>query len=309
MTARRICVSGATGLIGRALCAALIARGDDVIVLTREPAAAARRVPGAREYLAWQPADDGPWAEAVATSDAVVHLAGASIAGQRWSAAYQREIRDSRVIGTRGIAAAVARGQRASVLVSASGVDYYGDCGDRIIDEHSPAGRGFLPDVCVAWEAEAVRARTTDTRVCVIRTGIVLDRHEGALARLLLPYQLGLGGPVLPGTQWWSWIHRDDVVGILLLALDDARADGPLNATAPHPVRNREFSDTLARVLRRPALLPLPGFAARLVLGAMARPLLIEKQRALPHAAEALGYTFRHPTLEPALRAALATAP
>lgn len=309
MTSRRICISGATGLIGRALCAALIARGDQVTVLTRDPAAAARRVPGAHAYLAWQPADDGPWAAAVAASDAVVHLAGASIAGQRWSPAYQREIRDSRVVGTRGIAAALARAGRAGVLVSASGVDYYGDCGDQAVDERSPAGRGFLADVCVAWEAEALRARAAGVRVCVIRTGIVLDRDDGALARLLLPYRLGLGGPVLPGTQWWSWIHRDDVVGMILLALDDARADGPLNGTAPHPVRNREFSDTLARVMRRPAFLPLPEFAARLVLGAMARPLLIEKQRALPRAAEALGYAFRYPTLEPALRAALAAAP
>ena len=306
MTDRRICVSGATGLIGRALCAALIARGDQVTVLTRDPALAPQRVPGARDYLAWHPADDGPWAAAVAASDAVVHLAGAPIAGRRWSPAYQREIRDSRVVGTRGIAAALARAGRASVLVSASGVDYYGDCGDRTVDERSPAGRGFLADVCVAWEAEALRARAAGVRVCVIRTGIVLDRDDGALARLLLPYRLGLGGPVLPGTQWWSWIHRDDVVGMILLALDDARAEGPLNGTAPHPVRNREFSDTLARVLRRPALLPLPEFAARLALGAMARPLLIEKQRALPRAAEALGYVFRYPTLEPALRAALA---
>jgi uncharacterized protein (TIGR01777 family) len=239
--------------------------------------------------------------------DAVVHLAGASIAGRRWTPAYKREILESRTLSTRALVDAMARAlQRPSVFVCASGIDYYGPRGDEPIDESAPPGRSFLAQVCVAWEGEACRAADLGVRTVMIRTGIVLDRREGALARLLLPFQLFVGGPILPGTQWWSWIHLDDEVGLILRCIDDERASGPFNGVAPEPQRNRDFSATLGRVLGRPSWLPLPGFVLRLILGEMAPALLIERQRAVPAKALALGYQFAYPTLEPALRAALA---
>lgn len=294
-----VAVTGATGLIGRALCTRLLARGDTLTVLSRDAATARKRLPGAQHYRAWQPGS----LTALDGIDAVVHLAGASIAGQRWTADYKREITESRTRGTRAIVDSIARATpRPTVLVSSSGVDYYGPHGDEIIDEQAAAGSGFLSQVCVAWEAEAQRAAELGVRVAMLRTGIVLDKDEGALAKLLPPFTLGLGGPVPPGTQWWSWIHRDDIVGLYLLLLDDPRAQGPFNGTAPQPERNRDFSTTLGQVLGRPALIPTPLFALDLALGELARPLLVEKQRALPQKALALGYTFRFRTLEPALR-------
>jgi uncharacterized protein len=303
---RRVVVTGATGLIGRALCRALIARGDQVIVLSRSPHAAERAVPGAHGYVSWSPGPPGAWATALEGAHAVVHLAGAPIASQRWDESYKHTILESRVAGTRGVVAAI--GQAAvppRVLISASGVDYYGDCGDAVVDESSPAGIGFLSQVCVAWELEARRAEQLGVRTCMLRTGIVLDRDEGALAKLLLPFQLFVGGPVLPGTQWWSWIHRDDMVGLILFTLENQAASGPFNATAPNPERNRDFSAALGRALGRPSWAPVPKFAIELLIGEMAGPLLIEKQHAVPRKALDLGYQFQFPQLEPALRAAL----
>ncbi|MBO9324399.1 MAG: TIGR01777 family oxidoreductase [Roseiflexus sp.] len=303
---RSVLVTGATGLIGKALCRRLIARGDHVVVFTRNPMTARTIVPGAVQYIAWD-AKPGDWEATLETVDAVVHLAGASIAGRRWTPAYKREILESRTLSTRALVDAMARArQRPSVFVCASGIDYYGPRGDEPIDESAPPGRNFLAQVCVAWEGEACRAADLGVRTIMIRTGIVLDRHEGALARLLLPFQLFVGGPILPGTQWWSWIHLDDEVGLILRCIDDERAIGPFNGVAPEPQRNRDFSATLGRVLGRPSWLPLPGFVLRLILGEMAPALLIERQRAVPAKALALGYQFAYPTLEPALRATLA---
>ncbi|MCS6840584.1 MAG: TIGR01777 family oxidoreductase [Roseiflexus sp.] len=308
MTAsKHVIVTGATGLIGKALCRRLMARGDRVTVFTRRPDAARTLLPGAAQYVAWDAATGGAWESALATADAVVHLAGASIAGRRWTPAYKREIRESRTRSTRALVEAMARAaHRPSVFVCASGIDYYGPRGDELVDESFPPGRNFLAQVCVAWEGEACRAADLGVRTVMIRTGIVLDRREGALARLLLPFQLFVGGPILPGTQWWSWIHLDDEVGLIMRCIDDERASGPFNGVAPEPQRNRDFSATLGRVLGRPSWLPLPGFVLRLLLGEMAPALLIERQRAIPAKAQALGYQFAYPTLEPALRAALA---
>ncbi|MGQ9548539.1 MAG: TIGR01777 family oxidoreductase [Roseiflexus sp.] len=303
---RSVLVTGATGLIGRALCRRLIARGDRVIVFTRSPATARAVVPGAAQYVAWN-AKPGDWEATLESVDAVVHLAGASIAGRRWTPAYKREILESRTLSTRALVDAMARVPRQpSVFVCASGIDYYGPRGDEPVDESASPGHNFLAQVCVAWEREACRAADLGVRTVMIRTGIVLDRHEGALARLLLPFRLFVGGPILPGTQWWSWIHLDDEVGLILRCIDDERASGPFNGVAPEPQRNRDFSATLGRVLGRPSWLPLPGFVLRLILGEMAPALLIERQRAVPTKALALGYQFAYPTLESALRAALA---
>lgn len=300
---KRVIVTGATGLIGRAVCQALFRRNDEVVIFSRDPRAAQQTIPGAAQYVAWQATETGAWFANVDGADAVIHLAGASIAGQRWTPAYKREILDSRVLSTRGLVNAIAAAkQPPTVLVNASGVDYYGPRDDAPIDESAPPGSGFLSQVCVAWEREALRATEFGVRTSVIRTGIVLDRGDGALAKLLTPFQLFVGGPVLPGTQWWSWIHLADEVGLILLALDHEQAHGAFNGTAPEPLRNAEFSQILGNVLGRPSWIPVPPLALELLLGEMARPLLLEKQRAIPQKALDLGYQFRYPTLEPALR-------
>ncbi len=307
-TAKKIIVTGATGMIGRALCRRLIARGDTVTIFSRRPDAARVAIPGAAHYVAWDATSGGAWEATLDDADAVVHLAGASIAGRRWNAAYKREILESRTRSTRTLVTAMARtSHRPRAFVCASGIDYYGPHGDEPVDENTAPGHTFLAQVCVAWEGEARRAEELGIRTTLIRTGIVLDRYEGALARLLLPFQLFVGGPILPGTQWWSWIHLDDETGLLLRLIDDQDAHGPFNAVAPEPQRNREFSATLGRVLGRPSWLPLPGFALQVLLGEMAPALLIERQRVLPSRTLALGYRFAYPTLEPALRAVLAT--
>lgn len=308
MDQKRVVVTGATGLIGKALCRVLLQRGYEIRVFSRKPEAARAVVPGAAAYVAWQPGETGPWAAAIDGAYAVINLAGASIAGRRWTDRYKREIRDSRIIGTRGLVNAIAAAEsRPRVLINPSGIDYYGDRGDTPLDENAEPGSGFLAQVCVEWEREASRAEEYGVRTVVVRNGIVLARGEGALSRLLLPFKLFVGGPILPGTQWWSWIHLADQIGITILALEDERVRGPINATAPQPQTNREFSRTLGRVLRRPALVPVPGFALRILLGEMADVLLIQSKRVLPEKARALGYEFKYPTSEEALRDILRT--
>lgn len=304
--AKRVVLTGATGLIGGRLFRALRERGYEVVVFSRDPAAARRRLPGAADYVAWSPAESGPWAGAIDGAHAVVHLAGAPISqgliGVRWTEAYKREIVSSRVVGTRGIVAAIAAAaRRPSVLVNASAVGYYGPGDDAPRDEAAPPGDDFQGRLCAAWEREAARAEELGVRVVRVRTGIVLDPKEGALGQLLLPFRLRVGGPILPGSQYYSWIHPDDELGLLLLALEDERLRGPLNATAPSPVTNRDFCATLGRVLGSPSWLPVPAFAMRLLLGEMA-DLVVKGVRVLPRRAEELGYQFRFPTLELALR-------
>lgn len=274
-----VTVLGASGFVGRALCRALAARGDAVrIISLRDPARAAA---------------------ATAGSDAVVNLAGASIAA-RWTAAHRRAIAASRIDLPRAYVDALERIEpRPSIYVSASAVGYYGPSRTATFTEASPPGNDFLAGVCTAWEREAERARTF-ARVAIVRSGLALGRDGGALGNLLPIFRLGLGGVVASGEQWYSWIHLDDLVGIYLLALD--RFTGPLNATAPVPVTNRDFTRTLGRVLQRPTPFPVPAFALRLALGP-GETLLTEGQRVLPNAARDAGFAFRYPELEPALRA------
>jgi uncharacterized protein len=298
----RVAVAGSTGLIGTALVEALTAGGHQVLRLARarEPAAGEAR---------WDPLGGQVDAAALARVDAVVNLAGRGIGTSRWTGKVKRDIRDSRVRGTRLLAETLAgldRGPR--VLVVASGIHYYGDRGDDILTEASPPGAGFLPEVCVAWEAAADPARAAGLRVVHVRTGPVQAAGAGALGRQVPLYRLGLGGRLGSGRQWWSWVALDDVIGIYRHALEDDRADGPLNATAPNPVRNAEHAATLARVLHRPMLAPVPRLGPRLVLGEMADTLLFDSMRALPEATLASGYRFRWPDLEPALRHLLAGA-
>jgi len=263
----------------------------------------------------WSPRDGTIDAAALAGVDAVVNLAGKGIGPRPWTARVKREITDSRVRGTRLLAetlASLARERGSSggprVLVVASGVHYYGDRGDEPLTEASSPGQGFLSGVCQAWEAAADPARGEGIRVVHVRTGPVQARG-GMLAALIPLYKLGLGGRLGSGRQWWSWIALDDVVGIYRHALVTENLEGPVDATAPHPVTNAEHAATLARVLGRPALLPVPRFAPRLVLGAMAEELLFYSAKAAPAAALATGYVFRFPTLEPALRHVLGRPP
>ena len=300
---RRVVVTGATGLIGRALCKKLRERGFAVVVFSRSPNKAQQSVPDAAEYIAWQATETGDWAKAIDGAYAVISLAGASIAGQRWNEAYKRELYDSRIVATRGLVKAMEQAQtKPKVFVSGSAVGYYGWRDDTPLDEDMTSGKDFLAQLCVDWEREAAVAEQFGVRTSMIRTGIVLDKDEGALSQLLLPFKMFVGGPVLPGTQWLSWIHLVDQVGIIMLALEDERVRGPINATAPTPQTNRDFSATLAQAMGRPSWLPIPGFGLQLLFGEMADALLINGQRVLPHKAQEYGYQFMYPTLEPALQ-------
>ena len=299
----RVFLTGGTGLIGSRLVRALRKRGDDVVILSRK-ADAWQRVGLDVEVVVGDPAVSGTWQDAIATCDAVVNLAGAGLFDRRWNAAYKTLIRDSRVRATENVAAALAkeptRGDGSpKVLVSSSAIGYYGPHGDEELDESSPPGDDVMAKVCVEWEAAARAA--AGVRVVLVRTGIVLDRFGGALKTLLTPFKLGAGGPVESGKQYMSWIHHTDEVGILLFALDHADANGPINATAPRPVTNKEFGKALGRALNRPAFVPTPGFALRLMLGEVA-DIVTTGQRVLPRRVEALGYRFQYPDIDSALR-------
>ncbi|HEV3046841.1 MAG TPA: TIGR01777 family oxidoreductase [Solirubrobacteraceae bacterium] len=305
----RVTVTGASGLIGGALVRALRERAAQVTVLARDPersrALADLRAAGEIEAVAWQPQDEPAPASALDRRDAVIHLAGEPVA-QRWSARARRAIRESRVRGTANLVAGIAAAEAAPrALISSSAIGYYGAHGEEPLDEDAPAGSDFLARVCAEWEAAAMRAREHGVRVVAVRTGVVLDRGGGALAKMLPAFRLGLGGPVAGGRQYVSWIHTSDVVGMMLAALEDERWGGPVNATAPDPVTNRDFSKALGRVLSRPALAPVPGLALRALYGSMAE-IVTGGARVLPAKALVLGYEFAHPQLEPALRAALA---
>ncbi|MGI8511718.1 MAG: TIGR01777 family oxidoreductase [Solirubrobacteraceae bacterium] len=296
-------MTGATGLIGSRLVARLRERGDAVTVLSRDPEAA-RRALGDVEAHAWNPEAGPAPAAALSGRDGVVHLAGAPVA-QRWSDDAKRAIRSSREQGTRNLVAGLRDADPApGVLISSSAVGYYGPRGAERIDESaSPAG-DFLAEVCQAWEAEAVRAEALGLRVVRVRTGVVLDKDGGALAKMLPPFKAGVGGPVAGGKQYVPWIHADDVVGIYLAALDEEGWSGPVNATAPEPVTNQALSKALGRALHRPARAPVPGFAVRLLFGEMAE-IVTTGQRAVPTRPLALGYAFAHPQLDEALEATL----
>lgn len=306
MDAPRVTLTGATGLLGPQLTAALLARGARVTVLSRDPDRARAKL-GEVTALAWDPMSEAAPAEALSASDAVVHLAGAPVA-QRWSAEAKRAIRESRVTGTRNLLAGLAaadESKRPRTIVSSSAIGYYGPHGEEPLDEDAPPGKDFLARVCVEWEAEAAKASDLGLRAVQVRTGIVLDAAGGALQKMLTPFRLGIGGPVAGGRQYMSWIHADDVVGMMLAAIADERWSGPVNATAPEPVTNAAFSNALGRVLHRPALLPVPGLALRALYGEMAE-IVTTGARAVPAKALVLGYEFRHAQLEPALQSALA---
>lgn len=297
----KVVITGGTGFLGTPLADALVAEDDDVVVLTRQPPArndAHRRV----SYVQWTPdGTAGPWAAAIDGAAAVVNLAGESIAAKRWSHAQKQRLRESRLMATRSVVAAIRQAQAPPVaLVSGSAVGYYGDRGDETLTEASPPGHDFLARLAQEWEAAALDAAAT-TRVAVIRTGIVLDRRGGALPKMLPPFLMFVGGPLGSGRQYMPWIHKADWVRLVIWAIRTETARGPINFTAPQPVTNREFSSALGRALKRPSIMPAPALALRLALGEMADALLLSGQRALPVRAVDSGFAFHHTNIDDAL--------
>lgn len=298
----KVLVTGASGLIGSALCDALLARDDEVVALSRDP----ERARGARPGIVWhrwEPTLERPPASAFDGVDGVVHLLGEPI-DQRWTDRAKERIMETRRTGTRNLVAALAGLERKpGVLVSQSAVGFYGDRGDAVLDESSPpGGESFDSKVVQAWEEAAREVRASGVRLVITRTGQVLDAGGGMLSELLTPFKLGVGGPLAGGSQYLSWIHIDDEVGILLWALDDDAVSGVVNATAPEPATNKEFSKALGRALGRPAIVPVPGLVLDLKFGSEFGKVLRGGQRVLPKRALELGYEFKFPELGGALK-------
>jgi len=291
-----VLVTGSSGLLGSALRPVLTDRGHLVRRLLRTPSDEA-------QTTSWDPISGAFADQACDGIDAVVHLAGANIAGGRWTAARKARIRDSRVCDTYRLCEGLAQLEvPPRVLVAASAIGFYGDRGDELLDESAPPGHGFLPEVCEAWEAATAPALDCGVRVVHLRIGIVLSRLGGALATMLVPFKLGVGGVLGAGDQYMSWVALTDVVNIVAHALTDDSLRGPVNAVAPRAVTNREFTKSLGRVLRRPTLLPMPAFAARLALGEMAEALLLAGARVVPAVLQGTGFAFTYPSVEDALR-------
>ena len=293
----RILVSGTSGPVGEALVPSLKGGGYSVTRLVRNQSSADGQV-------VWNPLQPlSP--KSVSGFDAVIHLAGETIVG-RWTKAKKARIRDSRVSGTRHLAEALTKApQPPRVLISASAIGYYGDRGEEILHEDSPPGAGFLADVCREWEAASQPASEAGIRTLQMRFGVVLSSSGGALQKMLPPFRMGLGGKIGNGRQWWSWIDVKDLVGAIHHVLKSDLLRGPVNVTAPKPVRNLEFSKILAAVLSRPAIFPMPAFAARMALGEMAQELLLASQHVEPAKLIATGYSFQHGDLKSALEALL----
>ncbi len=299
MAIKRLLVTGGTGFIGRHLCAALVEDDIDIHVLTRNPGKAVDRLPASVTFHENIRAIDNNL-----TFDAVVNLAGEPLADKRWSKKQKQRIYDSRIGTTDQLyehftqAATPPR-----ILVSGSAIGYYGPQGSEVLDEKDAVNNNsYSHRLCDSWESSARQFESLGCRVCCIRTGVVLDAAEGALAKMLPAFRLGLGGRLGSGKQWFSWIHIDDMVGLLLLCLNDTSLRGPVNATAPAAVTNAVFTESLARSLHRPALLPMPAFLLRLLFGEMANELLLSGQRVYPQKALDAGYNFRYPNLESALQ-------
>lgn len=301
----KVAITGATGFVGSRLVERLREQGHQIVVLTRNPERARRVFPAEAfrnlEVVALTPAESGSWQESVAGCDGVVNLAGAPIAEERWTPARKQEILDSRKLGTEKIVAAIAGANpKPSVLVNSSAIGYYGASETATFDETSAAGEDFLAQVCQVWEAEAEKVKQTGTRLVIVRTGIVLGMG-GAMAKMLLPFKLFAGGPLGSGRQWFSWIHRDDLVNLILRSLAQPDMQGVYNATAPNPVRMAEFCKALGEVMNRPSWLPVPGFALEALLGDAAH-VVLEGQQVLPKRTLESGFEYKYPTVLPALQ-------
>jgi uncharacterized protein (TIGR01777 family) len=297
----RILVSGSSGLVGSALIPSLAAAGHDVVRLVRS-----RSTNPSKELVSWDPARGQIDAAGLQGIDAVVHLAGESIASGRWNAERKSRIRDSRTIGTRLLAETLAKlSSPPKVFACASAIGFYGDRGDELLSEKSTPGSGFLPDVCREWEASCDPLKQAGTRVVNLRFGVVLSRQGGALKQMLLPFQMGAGGILGNGKQYMSCVSLNDAVGVIEFVLGNSGVEGPINVVCPQPVTNYEYTKALGSVLHRPTIFPVPGFAARLAFGEMADALLLSSARVVPERLLAAGYQFRDPTIEASLRSAL----
>jgi len=296
----KILVTGATGLIGRSLCRVLTGEGHTVVGLSRSP----ERAKGlaVAEMHKWEPQSGPPPEQALNGVDAVFHLAGEPIAARRWTDEQKKRIRDSRVISTRNLVNGFrSMESKPAALINGSAIGFYGDRGDEKLYEESPAGRGFMSEVCQAWESESEQAKPLGLRVVEVRTGVVLSTEGGALQKMLTPFKLGLGGPIGSGRQWFPWIHIDDIVGIFRHTLLVSSLSGPVNGTAPEPVTNADFTKQLGRALHRPAFLPVPEFGLKALMGEMSE-VLLGSQRVVPQVALESKYEFIYPTLGPALQ-------
>jgi uncharacterized protein len=300
----KIAIAGATGFVGSRLVEQLQAQGHQIVMLTRSPQPATSRFPQVT-VVGYNPLKSGEWQAAIDGCDAVINLAGEPIAEKRWTPAQKRIMLDSRKIGTAKIVEAIEQAtNKPSVLINASAIGYYGTSETSKFDEASPAGTDFLAEVCTAWEAAAQAASTNGTRVVILRLGIVLGENGGALGKMLAPFSAFVGGPIGSGKQWFSWIHRDDVVKLIIAALTDTQMQGVYNATAPNPVTMDSFAQTLGTVMNRPSWLPVPNFALEALLGEGAI-VVLQGQQVIPTQTLARGFEFEYPTLQPALAAIL----
>lgn len=295
----KVLMTGATGLIGRKLCASLAQDGHHLVALSRSP----ERISGlaADEVHKWEPQSGPPPSRVLENIDVVINLAGSPIADGRWTEAQKKMIRDSRVVTTRNLVTGLrAAASKPSALISGSAVGFYGNRGDEELDESASVGSGFMSEICRDWEAEAARASDFGLRVVQVRTGVVLSAEGGALNKMLLPFKLALGGPLGNGRQWFPWIHISDIVGVFKHALITPTLEGAVNGVAPEPVTNANFTKQLGRALHRPAFLPVPEMALRALMGEMA-DVLFHSQRVVPKAVLQAGYEFRYPLLDRAL--------
>jgi uncharacterized protein (TIGR01777 family) len=306
----RVFVTGGTGLVGSRLVKKLHAGNHETVVLTRRPDVAREKYGTFVTVVDGDPSRPGNWMDSASAADAVVNLAGENIFARRWNDTFLREIRDTRVNSTENVVRALGRFPRSAdgrpkILINASAIGYYGPHGDEELTEASPPGNDVMADVCVVWEAAAQKAESLGVRVSIVRIGIVLDKMGGALQKMLTPFRMYAGGPVGNGKQWMSWIHNEDLAAMVVLALENGQASGPINGTAPDPVRNRDFARALGRALNVPSFMPTPAFGLRVVLGKVAQ-VVTTGQKVLPKRAQELGFAFRFPHIEEALRDALA---
>ncbi len=298
---KRIIITGATGLIGKKLSKSLIDRGDNVVIFSRNKDKAKSIIPGAKDHIEWDYSKPEVWNINLENSDAVIHLAGINLFSKRWNENFKKEIIASREVSTRNIANAINSCiNKPKVLISASGIGYYGDCGDKILDEDSSAGNDFLADVCKVWEGEARKVEQSGVRSVQIRTGLVLSKEDGALKQMLPPFKFFIGGPLGNGKQWASWLHIDDIVRIYLHAVDNDNLHGPVNAASPNPVTMKEFAKTLGKVLHRPSLFSVPKFALKIVVGEAAE-VVIASQRVDVKKLLSSGFKFKFNFVEEAL--------
>lgn len=299
---KRIIVTGATGLIGQKLVSALIERGDEVIIFSRDITKAKTIIPNANEYVEWDYIKPELWKTKLDNSDAVVHLAGTNLFAKRWNDSFKNEVLKSRQISTKNLVDAIKScSNKPQVFISASGVGYYGDCGDTILDETSSLGNDFLAEVCKVWEGESKRVEDAGVRSVQIRTGLVLSTEDGALKQMLPPFKFYIGGPLGNGKQWASWLHIEDIIGIYLHAIDNTELRGAVNAASPNPVRMNEFTNTLGNVLHRPSLFPVPKFILRLVIGEAAE-VVTASQRVDVQKLLNSGFKFKFDFIKEALK-------